>query len=521
MTMTPAAARDLEERLAAFERSLRARPDDPVDLDEFAPAPGSPTRAAVLTELARLDLELQRERGRPVDPADHLRRFPELGADPSAIAALAFEDYRLRRRAGEHPDPAAYARRFGVDTKGWPAEGPAEGSCPCDPTWFDDTGSGAVWRDTVAMVRSLDQADPRLAAAWAAMPRTGQVFGEFRLGRELGRGAFGRVFLARQGSLAGRRVVLKVVAADGGRDESQTLARLHHRGIMPVYSVHDAGPLRAICMPYWGRHTLEDLLRARVEGRGSWPTPRAAEGPDARTASSPGDAGPSPIPPGLRARLEGVAGALRLGSRLAEALGAAHGQGVIHGDLKPANVLLTRRGEPMLLDFNLARRSHRGACFAGECLGGTIPYMAPEQLEAIWTRAGPGPPDPRADLYALGIILHELLVGRAPFACPSGPLEAIAPWMIQERRTRPVDPRAQDRRIPRAVSAIVRKCLDPDPGGRYPSARDLRADLARHLTRRSPGRAKHPSLPERLVQSVRGNLRAWRRPESDTAEPAT
>src|SRR5262249_6473367 len=97
------------------------------------------------------------------------------------------------------------------------------------------------------------------AEAAARMPGAGDDFLGFRLLEELGRGAFGRVFLARQGDLADRQVVLKISADLHG--ESQTLAQLQHTNIVPVYSVHRARPFPAVCMPYFGATTLADVLK--------------------------------------------------------------------------------------------------------------------------------------------------------------------------------------------------------------------------------------------------------------------
>ncbi len=98
----------------------------------------------------------------------------------------------------------------------------------------------------------------RLAEVEGAFPDVGTTFLGFRLIDELGRGAFGRVYLARQGDLAGRMVALKVSTEMSG--ESQTLAQLQHTNIVPIYSAHRVGPLQAVCMPFFGRTTLADVI---------------------------------------------------------------------------------------------------------------------------------------------------------------------------------------------------------------------------------------------------------------------
>src|SRR5262249_53553249 len=118
----------------------------------------------------------------------------------------------------------------------------------------DDSGEPARAEDSAEAWTALRASDPgaadRLDRAAAQMPRAGEQFLGFRLYGELGRGAFGRVFLARQGDLAHRWVALKVAPDLWG--ESQTLAQLQHTHIVPIYSVHQAGPLQAVCMPYFG-----------------------------------------------------------------------------------------------------------------------------------------------------------------------------------------------------------------------------------------------------------------------------
>src|SRR5204863_676547 len=115
-------------------------------------------------------------------------------------------------------------------------------------------------------------------------------------------------------------------------------------------------------------------------------------------------------------KLEGlsyVEAVLWLGARLADGLTHAHERGVVHRDLKPANVLLTDDGQPMLLDFNLSDDQRlRGSAPAAQ-VGGTLPYMPPEQLEAF-QHGKAAPADPRGDLFSLGVILYELLTGRFP-----------------------------------------------------------------------------------------------------------
>src|SRR5262249_18374461 len=148
-------------------------------------------------------------------------------------------------------------------------------------------------------------------------------------------------------------------------------------------------------------------------------------------------------------------------ARLADGLAHAHERGIVHRDLKPANVLLTDEGQPMLLDFNLAADANDPAFTAAALVGGTLPYMAPEQLRAL--RDGPGgrPADARADLYALGLILHELLTGRHPFPVHRGAVERVVPLMALDRRGPPPSARPGNASVTPAADSILRRCLEP------------------------------------------------------------
>src|SRR5262249_14512758 len=126
----------------------------------------------------------------------------------------------------------------------------------------------AVGDDVASFFRRLADEDcdaaARLADGVTRFPVLGDDFLGFHLLTELGRGAFGRVYLARQGALADRLVALKVSPDAGG--ESQALAQLHHTHVVPVYSVHRAGPVQAVCMPFTGSLTLADVLREIQKG---------------------------------------------------------------------------------------------------------------------------------------------------------------------------------------------------------------------------------------------------------------
>jgi hypothetical protein len=182
-----------------------------------------------------------------------------------------------------------------------------------------------------------------------------------------------------------------------------------------------------------------------------------------------------------------------LGTRLAEALAHAHSLGVLHRDVKPANVLLNRYGRPLLADFNIAFAAGPG----GEKtpLGGTLAYMAPEHLEAFTPGSSTPPEAVRepADVYSLGVVLFELFAGKLPFARRgSKPLRSTETMnaLAAERRAGPPKFSA-DAGVPGPVASLIGRCLDPDPARRYQSA----SELARALDGCRELRAIEKSIP--------------------------
>jgi serine/threonine protein kinase/Flp pilus assembly protein TadD len=343
------------------------------------------------------------------------------------------------------------------------------------------------------------------AAVAARMPDPGDELFGFTLVEELGRGSFARVYLATQQSLAGRHVAVKVTLR--ATREPDRLARLQHTNIVPVYSVHEAGTLQVVCMPFLGRTTVAHLLGAfrhetpsrHQPGRRPSHTLKAGS-----TASSLGSgafaaSGPrAPVPVGTPAGLIGdVPAVLRAVAALAAGLAHAHARGILHLDIKPANVLLADPGEPMLLDFNL---SYDTTVAQRELVGGTVQYMAPEQLLDLRTK-GRGGVDGRTDVYSLGVLAYEMLTGAVPFPAV-GRLAGFDE--LTEARYQPFAPASRlNPAVTPAVDAILAKLLAPDPDARYQSADALRADLERHL-------ADQPLLGVR-EPSPRERFRKWRR----------
>jgi serine/threonine protein kinase/Flp pilus assembly protein TadD len=338
------------------------------------------------------------------------------------------------------------------------------------------------------------------------LPGPGECLFGFRLRRELGRGAFARVFLAEQTDLAGRPVVLKVSALEGS--EPQTLAQLQHTHIVPIFSLHDdqdAG-LRAMCMPYFGGATLAQALQA-LEAR----APRPARGQeliaalDAVSAPGPEEAPAAAAvesnlsPRSVLGRLDYVKAVAWIGARLAEGLQHAHQRGVLHRDIKPQNILLGGDGQPMLLDFNLAQDDHGG--HDSSSLGGTVAYMAPEHLRAVAARdpALARKVDRRSDLYSLGMVLYEMLAGRRPFECSvsNTPLPVLLESMAVERGRAVPSLRRVRADVPWGLESILRRCLAAEAERRYQHAEQLAEDLRRFIADDPLRYAPELSLAER------------------------
>jgi serine/threonine protein kinase/Tfp pilus assembly protein PilF len=496
-TITIAPPKGLHDTVAAFEAAWLE--GDGADVNDYLPLPDDPDYDRILRDLIRLDLRLSWAADLPHRLADFIDTHPRAFDDREWVSAMALEEFRARTAAGEKLHASGYHKQFGVDVSGWRTRRTflRPSSDPGDPRQTDIMAIPVESRPGRAIVPTL--------------PRAGQAFLDFDLIRELGRGVFGRVFLARQRELAGRPVALKVTTEID--TEPQTLARLQHTNIVPIYSVVRHGPLQAICMPYFGSVTLAQVIRTvaaegRLNGTGrrflsTLFEMRVTVSDDVRqaTGGSPSHDGTAPVPeepPSLKAlaNMTPVEVGLWIGARLADGLAHAHERGVLHCDLKPANVLLADDGQPMLLDFNVAANRQGGSSAKVQRLGGTLPYMAPEHLDLIAGQGGTL--TPQCDLYSLGVVLYELLTGTQPFDEPNGDPAQMIPIYRDLHSRLPLPPSDRNHVVSPAVDAIVLKLLDPDPAKRYADAAQVREDLERQLAHRPLAFAPDRSVPERI-----------------------
>jgi eukaryotic-like serine/threonine-protein kinase len=305
----------------------------------------------------------------------------------------------------------------------------------------------------------------------AVFPEVGEVVGGFRLVAELGRGASGRIFVAAQNSLAARPVILKVTSCV--QEEHLALARLQHMNIVPLYSeeVVPSRNLRILCMPYLGGATLARLLELVRD----CPAHRRSGKHLIDALDQAAEAMPVSFPcqgpfRGTLARAPYVQAIAWIGACLADGLQYAHDRGLLHMDIKPSNVLITGDGQPMLLDFHLARGVIDPEAPLPRGFGGTTAYASPEQRAAMASSRERTPMclpvDGRSDIYSLGILLYESLAGFVP---RRGDAIAFAPIS------------SVNSEVSAGLSDIIDKCLRADPRDRYTTAAALAGDLRRHL----------------------------------------
>jgi len=302
--------------------------------------------------------------------------------------------------------------------------------------------------------------------------RRSERFGRYEILSELGRGAMGVVYKARDPKI-NRVVAVKTVSLAGQTPEeereyrerfireAEAAGRLSHPGIVTIFDVGEEPETRApyIVMEYVGGQSLDKLLSQ--------------------------DGHKLPVETALQMTLE-----------LAEALDCAHGQGVVHRDLKPANILLTKDGHPKIADFGVAKLNLANQTLAGRSLG-TPAYMSPEQLngEAV---------DGRSDLFSLGVVLYTVLTGYRPF---QGNSAITVSFKVVNREPMPAT--LLNTELPPGLDYIIARAMAKDPAERYQRGMEMVLDIQELLEGREPwSKAKLPGSPKGAAQTthVRGGL---------------
>jgi len=250
--------------------------------------------------------------------------------------------------------------------------------------------------------------------------------GDYDLEHQIGAGASGTVWKAHRRGPVARVVALKRLRAGGGaadlarmRREATVLTELDHPHVVRVLEVLHDGDGVAIAMQYAPGGSLADLLAER--GR---------------------------LTPGQ---------VVAVAAPVADALASAHRRGVLHGDVKPANILFTSDGEALLGDFGVARTL---GLVTSDQVTGTAEYMPPELLDGAQ-------PDPRADVYSLAVVCYQALTGRPPYTGP-------VPLAVARAADAGLHERLEDATgVPEPLARVVEQAMDRDPAGRFPAADDM------------------------------------------------
>lgn len=287
---------------------------------------------------------------------------------------------------------------------------------------------------------------------------TPQKIGRYEIIEELGRGAMGAVYRAKDPAM-GRVIALKTIIATALESEqgpefrerffreARAAGNLAHPGIVPVFDMgeHEGSPF--LVMEYVNGWTL-----ASAAARGE--------------------------------RLD-LNRMCEIGQNIAEALGYAHQRGVIHRDIKPANILITSRDtygveRPKITDFGIAKLTENEATMTGKMLG-TPAFMPPEQFTGA-------PVDGRSDIFSLGVVLYWLATGEQPF-----PGEGLTAVLYKVVHTEPIPPCKLNPSLPPRFESIILKCMEKDPAARYQTAEELAqelSDLRNNRSAASPSTAK-------------------------------
>ncbi|HTK78339.1 MAG TPA: serine/threonine-protein kinase [Gemmataceae bacterium] len=437
---------------AAWKKALRG--GNQPSIDAYLARVRDADRTTLTDELTRIDADYRRRHAQAVSlvGAAVLNSMPSVpdSQEPDS-GTLVHQDVD---DADATPNPTGI-----LDTSERPPDGGTIGymAAPADPSATMEHAPPA------ADATSADASEPFKRPSKRAVPEIVNVPGYEILGI-LGRGGMGVVYKAKHLKLK-RTVALKMVLAGGHASESdlarfyieaEAVAQLQHPNIVQVFEISEQNGLPFFALEYVDGGSLSKKLDGK------------------------------PQPPRDAARMV---------QTLAEAMAYAHLHGIIHRDLKPANILLAGDGQPKITDFGLAKRLEEdsGQTKSGTLMG-TPNYMAPEQARGDTKDVGP-----LADVYALGVILYQMITGRTPFVGTS-----LLDTIQQVRNLEPVPPSRLQPKVPADLETICLKCLQKEPQKRYASADDLAEDLRFFLAGEAI-RARPVGKAERLWQWCKRN----------------
>lgn len=449
----------LEVCLEKFTKAWRESPASPPPIQTFLPErPG--LRQVAIVELIKLDMEQRHSTKAPATTLEeYAKQFPELGGIDRMPVELIYEEFLVRRQLNPELKINEYLTRYpqrATELKALTAvhDGPIQG--PPKST----------------SITSLRRPDAL---------QVGERIDDFDLLALLGQGSFAKVFLARQLSLQ-RLVALKISAARGF--ESQTLAQLDHPNIVRVYDQRRLPDrnMQLLYMQYMPGGTLSDVVQRVKRIPANDRSSQILLDVLRDRLSQQGEGADLTLPGAIRNASWWMTVAW-LGMHLAGALDHAHAKGVLHRDLKPANVLLGRDGNPRLADFNVSASTVVASHVSAAYFGGSLAYMSPEQLDAFSS-----PPDVResmmdgrSDVFSLGILLWEVLMGWRPFR-DEQITDLEVDTLVQLATKRRSGPTADDWKALEAVApsglvAFFRTCLAANPDNRFENAAAARRAL--------------------------------------------
>ena len=379
--------------------------------------------------------------GQSPDVAGVIRAHPDVLQHRTFVVDLAYEAYCLRESGGQTPETSVFLQEM-----------------PAFRTQI---------REVILGHRELADHPEVFDPPTSTWPNEGDRLESLTIQCELGRGSFARVYLAQDANTGNRPVVLKLSPVPSY--EGHTLGTIQQANIVSVLWARKLGNMFAVCMPYVGSTTLSDVVESVPEnGRG---VPRRAGmilETIEKTSVLPANALAVPTQPMISESESYVRAIARIGVPLAEALAYLHATGIVHGDIKPSNILLDRSARPYLIDFNMAQREDDWLLR----FGGTLPYMAPEALNPSRPKCSAA----AAEVFSLGVVLYQSLTGRLPHEPFGSELRDVAKDQFERKQIGCLPIRKLNRNISRRMARVIDACLSVEPD-RRPSADHLAREL--------------------------------------------